>query len=115
MGTPLAADAPVGPALHHADDALSAPARKPLDLLYLLQRRAAEVARLHRDEPLLRRAEEERALAAPTVRVGVLDLLVVEERAQLAQPLDDARVGVEDQRALVIRDLVGEAAAVVDG
>ena len=56
-------------------------------------------------------------LERPAVRVGVVDLALARERADLPEHFDDVRVGVED----VLADqfghaaFLGEAAIVVDG
>ena len=100
----LAGDAPVRTALHHGPDALHGMRRVERDLRELVERllaqRVAIVERfVHRDEPLARRAEDDRLLAAPAVRIAVVDVLVEDERAALAQPLDDLRVGLVDLHA----------------
>ena len=87
----------------------------------LLAQRAAVVERfVHRDEPLARGAEDDRLLAAPAVRIAVVDVLMEDKRAALAQPLDDLRVGLVDfhagprtARAHLVTFV--EATVVVDG
>ena len=121
----LTGDAPVGTALHHRPDALHGMGRVECDLRELLERllaqRAAVVERfVHRDEPLARGAEDDRLLAAPAVRIAVVDVLMEDKRAALAQPLDDLRVGLVDlhtgpgaARAHLVA--LVEAAVVVNG
>jgi hypothetical protein len=48
------------------------------------------------DEPLLGGAEDDRLVAAPAVRVGVLNFVPAQQRAALFEQLDDERVGGED-------------------
>ena len=121
----LAGDAPVRTALHHGPDALHSMRRIERDLRELVERlfaqRVTVVERfVHRDEPLARRAEDDGLLAAPAVRVAMVDVLVEDERTALAQPLDDLRVGLVDlhtgpgtARAQLIAFV--EAAVVIDG
>ena len=68
----LPGDAPVWPAAHHAANALFAPGRRPLHILDLLQRLATQIAELHADKPLRRRAKDQRRLVPPTMRIAVL-------------------------------------------
>src|SRR5690606_40979284 len=84
-------DAPVGTVLQQAADPLPAPARDPLDAVHLLQGDLAEVVGLHGDEPLTGGAEDDRVGTAPAMRIGVLDLAVLEQVAARAEHLDDAR------------------------
>ena len=79
----LAADAPVGARGDHVGDALLAPGRIPDDLVDLFDGELTEscfrsVGALHRrferDEPLLGGAEDDGVVAAPAVRVGVLEV-----------------------------------------
>src|SRR5271166_2505679 len=97
----LARDAPVGPAGNHVGDALLAPGGVPLFyLLDLPQCPCAQSALLgqrivHLDEPLLGGAEDDRIVAAPAMRIGVLDFLVTEQDAAALQELDDGSIGLE--------------------
>ncbi len=111
----LAGDAPVGAIGDHGLDAIDRPARNPLDLLdrveSALAQRAALLGMVHRDEPLLGRAEDHRLLAAPAVRVAVLGLAGVEHVAPLGQPVDDRWVRLVDvlaceRTAALIEDAV---------
>ena len=92
----LARDAPVGPALDHAVDALLAPGGRPLDLADLLECRPAQPRLLHADEPLRGCTEDHRGLVTPAMRVAVTAGLVVQQRALLRQHLDHVRIRVED-------------------
>jgi len=100
--TPLAAEAPVGPGLQHPLDPLLAPCGNPADLGDVLQGQLpqglAEARDLpvHADEPLLRCAEDDRALAPPTVGVAVDDLTLGEEPARLVQTGLDDLIDLQD-------------------
>ena len=120
----LAGDAPVRAPLDHRADALDGVAGVELDLRELLERplaqaRPAAQRLVHRDEPLARGAEDDGLLAAPAVRVAVVDVLVEDQRAALLEPRDDLGVGLVDLHAgpraarahLVAHE---EAAVVVD-
>src|SRR5208282_1516894 len=52
--------------------------------------------RLERDEPLLRSAEDDGMMAAPTMRIGVLELSAAQQRAALFQHGDDDRIRGKD-------------------
>src|SRR6266540_709628 len=83
----LARDGPVGTILDHPRDTLLAPCRVPLRFVNLFERATAKIRLVHRDEPLLRGAEDDRILAAPAVRILMRDRLAEDERAALAQML----------------------------
>ena len=55
-----------------------------LHLLDGVQRALAEVVAVHADEPLLGGAEDGRVVAAPAVRIAVLDLLGGQQRVMRA-------------------------------
>ncbi len=86
----------------------------PLDAVDLAHRGLAQVRRLHRDEPLVGRAEDDRLLAAPAVRIAVRDLGGGHKRAALAQPLDDDGIRVVDRQPLERAAAAIEHAVVVD-
>ena len=69
----LARDTPVWACGDHVRDALFAPSRVPLHFFDFVQRAAAQSSPLdrclHRDEPLLGGAEDNRIVAAPAVRI----------------------------------------------
>ena len=106
----LSRDAPVRTGGNHVGDAFFAPCRVPLHLLDLFQSKAAKSAAfhgsLHRDEPLLGGAEDDRIVAAPAVGIRVLQALSVEENATNLQQLDDGLVRVEDLLAIVFRQAI---------
>ena len=60
---------------------------------------------VHADEPLRRRQEDDRIVAAPAVRILVRERLAVPQPAALLERLLDLRVGVED--ALAAEELDG--------
>ena len=79
----LAADAPVGAGGDHVGDAFFAPGRVPDDLVDFFDGELAEggfgtVGALHwsfkADEPLLGGAEDDGMVAAPAMRIGVLEV-----------------------------------------
>ncbi len=77
----LARDAPVRPRFHRAVDAVAAPGRNPLHLVDGAQRLGPQF--VHADEELLHRAEDDRHLRAPAMRVGVVDRPRARERADV--------------------------------
>ncbi len=68
----------------------------------------------HADEPLLGGAEDDGFVAAPAVRVAVVDVGLAEQRAAVLQQLDDGRVGLVDVEAVVLGQAVAQAAGFVD-
>ena len=70
---------------------------------------------LHADEPLLGGAEDHRVVAAPAVRIGVLVVVVAEQRAAIREKLHDDRVGAENIFAFVFRQTFEVHAAIVEG
>ena len=71
------------------------------------------IARFHRDEPLLGGAEDDGIVAAPAVRIRVLELFGMQQRAALLQQFDDGRIGVPDLQAVVLRQAVAQDAVFV--
>ena len=59
----------------------------------------AQIVALHADEPLLGGAEDRRLVAAPAVRIAVLDLSLRQQRARSLQHLDDDRVRLPNRLA----------------
>ena len=129
---PLARDAPVGTVRQHVEDPVAAPRRDPPDvpidgLQAGLPQRAAlgaaaavrrgaldERLAIHADEPLRRRQEDHRVVAAPAVRIRMGEILPVPELRPLLERLLDARVRVEDLLAAEELDRVEEMAAGAD-
>ncbi len=113
MGTPpdaLAGDAPVRAGGDHVGDALLAPGGVPLDLFDLVEGALTEGGlgavrgdhgRFHADEPLLGGADDDGVVAAPAVRIGVLEVSGAEECAFFFEELDDDWVGFEDGEVFI--------------
>ncbi len=76
--------------------------------------RTVRHGRFHADEPLLGRPKDDRPVAAPAVRVGVVDVGLAQQRPVLAQVLDDVGVGLENGFAFPGRDSVSQTSRVVD-
>jgi hypothetical protein len=90
---------------------------RAIDFVERLLAQAGLVAQLAQArEPLAGGAEEHGILAAPAVRVLVLDLLagLVEQEAGLGQVGDDLGIGLEDLHAGPVGNLGGVAAHAVD-
>src|SRR5713226_8649043 len=99
----------------HVEDSVLAPRRDPLDVtLDRVEDARAEAMLVELDEPLLGRAEERRVLAAPAVRVRVVERALGDEHAERSEMLDDLGIRLPDgeaREALHVRD---EATVVVD-
>ncbi len=99
----------------HVVHAVVPPRRHPPDVAIdrvergLTQRLAArQLHRVEVDEPLRRRQEDHRVVAAPAVRVLVRERLAVPQPPARLQRLDDVRVRVEDALAAKQLDVVEE-------
>src|SRR6202034_2471068 len=88
----LARNAPIGAVGDHAVHAVASPAGNPLHFLDFGERILAEIFLVEADEPLLGGAEDHRILAAPAVRVAVLEFAFGDARSALLKQLDDWRV-----------------------
>src|SRR5690606_9145448 len=100
----LARDAPVRAASDHAMQAGLAPGRYELGVFDGVQGAGAQGTAVshhlvHADEPLCSSAVDQRRLVAPAVHVAVADALVLEQRADFTQLLDDGRIGLPDELA----------------
>jgi hypothetical protein len=116
-----------GPVRHHVEDAVAPPRRDPLHLVIdgVLRRSAQRAAlavfardgrvAVHAHEPLRRGQEDDRVVAAPAVRVLVLELLAVPQPGAPVQLLLDLRVGVEHAHPAKELHGVEEVAAGADG
>ncbi len=92
----LARNAPVGPARDHVGDAFFAPLRHPLHGFDRIERLLPKAVVVHPDEPLFGGAEDGGVVAAPAMRIRVLDVLDREQRAVLFQDIDDERIAFPD-------------------
>ena len=92
----LARDTPVGTIGDHVADAALAPRGHPFHFADLAQRAFAQASLLHADEPLRSRAEDDRRLVAPAMRIAVLESFFVQQRAALLQDCDHVFVRFED-------------------
>jgi hypothetical protein len=110
----LARNAPVRAVGDHAGDALLAPGRRPVDLGDITQRMFAQSLLIHADEPLRRRAEHDRGVMPPAMRVAVDVGLIVDQRAVGAHGLDDELAALLEFHAAHQRR-IGEEAAIVAG
>ena len=66
------------------------------------------------NEPLLGRAKDDRIVAAPAVRIAVLQLAFGHEIAARFQQGDDGGIGLEDGLAFVLGQPFDEAAVVIE-
>ena len=104
----LARDAPVRAARHHVVDAVVPPRRDPFHVVSMAcKRRLAQRVRLsavggnrrvavHADEPLRRREEDDRVMAAPAMRVLMRKIRSMQQPAAFFELLFDAGIRVED-------------------
>ena len=98
----LTRDAPIRTAFEGGADAVLAGGGDPLHVADGGERLLAEVAAVEADEPLVERAEDDRGLGAPAVRIGMFEALRLEEGALGLQQFEhgDVRrvlaVGLED-------------------
>jgi hypothetical protein len=74
----LPRDTPVGPGLHGALDAVDAPLGNPVHAVNFGKRLLAEFVVVNLDEPLIHRAEDDGCFAAPTMRIAVVIILLVQ-------------------------------------
>ena len=109
----LTGDAPVGAVADHGDHAVLAPRGKPFDIVTGGDGLVLEG--LDGAEPLRRSAEDDRALAAPAVRIAVSEFLGGEQRAALLQVGQNGCVGLVIAQAGILARSLGLAAAVVHG
>ena len=108
----VAADGPIARGFEPlAEKPVPHMARNPVDSAVQLDHAILEAADLQ--IPGIHGAVDQRLVGAPAVRVVVLDGLVPQQRAPLAQIPDDLRVGVEDEHSRVIRNLRREAPGLI--
>ncbi|GBF31536.1 hypothetical protein MnTg04_01497 [bacterium MnTg04] len=92
---PLPGNAPVRPPVHHAHDPGFAPVGYPLHFADLGKSLLAQTGLVHADEPLGRRAKNQRRFVAPAMRVTVLDRFTAQQYIFFCQQIDDEIVGLE--------------------
>ena len=109
----LTGDAPVGALADHGGHALLAPHGQPAHVL--ARGDSVLLEGVHGAEPLRRGAEDDRALAAPAVRIAVHDVLGCEERAGRLHVCEDDGVRFLRGHAGVLAGVVGVAALIVHG
>src|SRR5580704_12073557 len=125
---PLPRDTPVGTRSDHVRDALFAPRLIPLHLSDLMQRSTAHGLTLeffrssfafsnsrlhgsiHANEPLLGRAENDRIVTTPAVRVRMLHLLRVNQHAPRLQQFNNRSIGIEHPLTFVLGKSVAKDA-----
>ena len=114
----LARDAPIRTGGDHVGNALFAPGRVPLDFFDLVERHAAQRAvvqlALHGNKPLFGGPEDDWIVAAPAMRVGVLDVLAAKQHASRFEELNDRFVGFENSQAVILGQSVKQVAGAVD-
>ena len=108
----LPGETPVGSGLDHAVDALLAPGGGPAHLVDRRQGLVPQLQVVHGNEPLRRGPVHDRFLAAPAVRIAVVETLLLDERAVRGQVGDDPPVHLRHLLARVPAGLGGEAAVV---
>ena len=108
----LTGNAPVGALAHHGLDAVLAPCGQPADILGGLHGSVLEC--VNGAEPLGSCAEDDGALAAPAVGIGVNDLLTCKQRTVVLHILQNDGVGLVGFQTCVLPCIIGVAAAVVD-
>src|SRR6266481_7079052 len=117
----LAGDAPVRALLNHFVHAVFAPSGNPFDAVDFFERFLAQGflfsmrGLVHFDEPLLSGAKNYGIVAAPTVRVAVLVLVVAEERAAIVEQLYNNGIRGENVLAFVFGQAFEIDAFVVKG
>ena len=109
----LTGDAPVGALADHGGHALFAPHGQPAHVL--ARGDSVLLEGVHGAEPLRRGAEDDRALAAPAVRIAVHDVLRREEQASLLHVCEDDGVGFLRGQTRILSGVVGVAALIVHG
>src|SRR6266403_3488679 len=91
----LPRNSPVRALSNHAVHAIFAPGRNPLHVADFVERFLAQSCgasvcrRVHLDEPLLGRTKNYGIVAAPTMRITVLIVVMSEQRATIGQQLDN--------------------------
>src|SRR5208283_356422 len=95
----LARNTPVGTHGDHVRNAFFAPSWMPLHPFDGFERAGAQLLAVHPDEPLFGGTEDGGLVAAPAVRVAVVQFLLTQQRTVLLQNLDDNRVRLPHRQA----------------
>src|SRR2546426_343776 len=112
----LAGERPVGPVCDHVEDALLAPGGDPAHVASNgLQRARAETLLVEGHEPLLGGTEERRVLAAPAVRIGMVEGHLGHQSTPGAEEVDDLGVRLPDRQPRKVLHLGDEPSVVVHG
>src|SRR5262249_33219325 len=91
----LARETPIRPSLGHIANPFTGPWRHPVHLVDRVENPLAQLQMIDLEEPLLGRAKNQGILASPAVRVAVCVMARREQRATLAQVLDNTIVGLK--------------------
>ena len=110
---PVAGDGPLACTLKPlAEAAVLDVCRNPVDLLVARQEHVLDPG--HVDEPAAHSTVDQRCTGPPAEGIRVQVVLLLDELAVVLEPLDDRLVGILDEEALPVRNLVREAALLVD-
>ena len=109
----LTGNAPIGTLTHHRLDALAAPLRQPLHLIAGIG--SLVFKGIYRAEPLRCCTEDNGSLAAPAVRVLVLDLLTCKQCAAFLHISKDSTVALIVAHACKLTCLGSLVATVING
>ena len=110
---PLTRETPVWAIRDHSVDAVLAPGRNPPHTIDLRQGLLPQFVDVHRDEPLFGRAEDDRVLAAPAVRIRVGERTMAQEPAFCPEHVHDGRIRFEDLLPGKFRHGISKAPGVI--
>ena len=109
----LPGNTPVGTVLDHIGDPFLPPCGNPANSLDRVQDALSVAVGVERNEPLRRRPENDRIVAAPAVRIGVSKVLTMEKRARAPQMLHDFRIGFKHLLAAEELDVLLEPPLII--
>ncbi len=110
---PLSGDAPVRTILDHPVDPVPAPGRDPGHLIDRFKGISPQSCLLHRDEPLLRRPEDDGVVRPPAMGIRVDHHFLFQERSCLLQLLIYGGVGIENELSRKERNILCESSIVI--
>src|SRR6267154_1078584 len=116
----LARNSPVRALFDHVVHAVFAPGGNPFNVADFVERflaqscGAAVCSRVHLDEPLLSGTKNYGIVAAPTMRITVLIVVMSEQRATIGQELDNNWIGGEYVLAFIFRQALQVTAAIIN-